>query len=283
MRLGPWQIESVVAAGYAQDGGALHGVIARPVWERENPPDAQNRVRLAARCLVAIDRAAGRVVLVDPGPGDRWTAEEAAALALDRSVPGLDAALARLGVAPDDVTDVVLTHLHALHAGGVARRDADGHAALAFPRATHHLQRRHWQWAHRPSERDAPAFRAADVELLGRAERLHLVDGEAELFPGASLVVSEGHTPALQLPRFEGDGTHLVCGGDLVPTRAHLEPAWITAHDLLPVTSLEEKKVLLAEALEDDGIIAFAHDPRMAACRLREITGRPVFREAVEL
>ena len=284
MRVGRYEIATVVDARFAVDGGAMFGVVPRPAWQREFPPDDRNRVGLAARCLVAVDRAAGKVVVVGTGLGDRWSAEEADRLALDRSGVGLEAGLARLGLPREDVTDVVLTHLHKDHAGGILRRGAAGALELAFPRARHHLQRRAWQLAHAPTDKEAFLYRPEDFELLGHSNLLHLVEGDAAILPDVALVASEGHTAGLQLPRFQGEEFHLTWCGDVIPTHAHLKPAWVAAYDLLPVTTIEEKKVLLAEALEDDGVLAFEHDPVMAACRLREDeAGRPVFREAVEL
>jgi glyoxylase-like metal-dependent hydrolase (beta-lactamase superfamily II) len=240
-------------------------------------------VPLTARCLVAVDRDARRVIVVDAGMGDKWDAKRTDIYALDRSGGGLEGGLARLGLTRDDVTDVVLTHLHFDHAGGTTRVGRDGRLALSFPRATYHVQRRAWQWAHAPSEKDAGSFLADDFDLLAHSNQLHLVEGEAALFPDVALIVSEGHTVAQQLPRFHGDGTHLTFCGDVIPTHAHLRPSWVMAYDLQPVTTIEEKKVLLAEALEDDGVLAFVHDREMAACRLQEENERPVFREAVEL
>ncbi len=284
MRVGRYEISTVVDARLAVDGGALFGVVPRPVWEKELPPDAHNRVRVASRCLVAVDRAAGKVVVVGAGVGERWDVTAAERLDLDRAGVGLDAGLARIGVRRDDVTDLILTHLHAHHAGGLARQGEGGRLELAFPRARHHLQRRAWQLAHTPSEKEAELFRAEDFALLQHSNLLHLVEGDAALLPDVELVASEGHTPGLQLPRFHGDGSHLTWCGDVIPTHVHLQTAWVAAYDVLPVTTIEEKKVLLAEALEDDGVLAFEHDPTMAACRLREDdAGHPVFREAVEL
>jgi glyoxylase-like metal-dependent hydrolase (beta-lactamase superfamily II) len=283
VRVGRYEISGVVDAYFALDGGAMFGTVPRPLWERRIAPDARNRVRLAARSLVAVDRDAGRVVVVGDGMGDKWDAERADLYAVDRSGGGLDAGLARLGLSRERVTDVVLTHLHFDHAGGTTRRGPDGRLALSFPRATHHLQRRSWQQAHAPSEKDAGSFLAEDFELLQHSNQLHLVEGEAPLFPDVELIVSEGHTAGQQLPRFHGDGTHLTCCGDVIPTHAHLRPGWVTAYDLFPVTTVEEKKVLLAEALEEDGILFLEHDAEMAACRLREEDGEPVFLEAVEI
>jgi glyoxylase-like metal-dependent hydrolase (beta-lactamase superfamily II) len=282
VRVGRWEIGSALDGFFALDGGAMFGIVPRPLWEKRIAPDARNRIRLAARSLVAIDRDAGRVVVVDDGVGEKWDAKRTDIYAIDRSGGGLDAGLARLGVARTDVTDVLLTHLHFDHAGGTTRRGPEGALELTFPRATHHVQRRQWQLAHAPSEKDAASYVADDFALLGHSNLLHLVEGEARLFPDFELIVSEGHTAAQQLPRFRGDGTHVTFCGDLIPTHAHLRPSWVMAYDVAPVTTAEEKKVLLAEALEDDGVLFFEHDAAMAACRLREEDGHPVFREAVE-
>jgi glyoxylase-like metal-dependent hydrolase (beta-lactamase superfamily II) len=283
LRIGRWELAAVEDGTFALDGGAVFGQVPRARWEPVLPADARHRVRLAARCLLARDRAAGRVVLVDAGQGSRWSERRRDLLAPDFSGGDLDAGLARLGVARQDVTDVLLSHLHAGHAGGLVRPGPDGAPTLSFPRATHHLQREAWHWAHAPAEKDRGSFRPEDFEPLTHSSLLHLVEGEEPLFPDVELIVSEGHTAGQQLPRFHGGGTHLTYCGDLIPTHAHLRPTWVMAFDLQPLTTIEEKKVVLAEALEDDGVLFFAHDPAMAACRLREEDGRPAFREAVSL
>lgn len=283
MRVGRYDIASVVDARFALDGGAMFGIVPRPLWAPKIRPDERNRIRLASRCLVAADRAARRVILVDDGIGDKWDEKRRDIYAIDRSSGGIDAGLARLGLSRADVTDVLLTHLHFDHAGGTTRRGRDGKLELSFPRATHHVQRRAWQWAHAPSEKDRGSFVPEDFEPLRHSNLLHLVEGEVALFPDVELIVSEGHTAGHQLPRFLGDGVRLTFCGDVIPTHAHLRPSWVMAYDLFPVTTIEEKKVLLAEALEEGGILAFAHDADMDACRLGEEDGKPVFREAVEL
>jgi glyoxylase-like metal-dependent hydrolase (beta-lactamase superfamily II) len=283
LRVGRYELASVDGGTFALDGGGMFGVIPRVVWERVAPPDARHRIRLAARSLVARDRDAGRVILVDLGVGAKWDARARDRYGLEPAPGGLAAGLGRLGIAPAEVTDVVLTHLHLGHAGGVTVAGPDGALSLAFPQAVHHVQRRAWQWAHAPSEKDRGSFLPIDFELLAHSPTLHLVDGEEPLFPDVELIVSEGHTVAQQLPRFRGEGVHLTCCADVIPTHLHLRPTWGMAHDLQPLTVIEEKKVLLAEALEDDGILFFGHDPAMAAARLREEDGQPAFREAVAL
>lgn len=281
LELGRYRLAALETGWFALDGGALFGAVPRPLWEGRHPPDARHRVRLAARSLLVVDSLSARRILVDDGLGDGWDPALRERFRVESR--GVEAGLAACGLSPADVTDVVLTHLHLSHAGGTVRRGPGGRPELAFPRATHHLQRRNWQWAHSPSERDRRSYRPADLEPLQHSNRLHLLEGETELFPDLELVVSEGHTPGQQLPRVRGGGTHLVCCGDLIPTRSHLPPAWIAAFDLHPMTTLEEKKVLVAQALEEDGILFFSHDPEVAAGRLGEREGQPVFREAVAL
>jgi glyoxylase-like metal-dependent hydrolase (beta-lactamase superfamily II) len=283
LALGRWRLAALLDGTFAVDGGAIFGVVPRALWERELAPDARNRVRLASRCLLAVDAESERRVLVDAGLGEAWDAKRRERFGVDRTGGGVDAALAAHGLARGDLTDVVLTHLHVDHAGGTVRRGAGGRLELAFPRATHHVQRRAWGWAHAPSERDARAFLPETFQLLEHSGRLHLVDGEGELVPDLELIVSEGHTVGQQLPRFHGAGTHLTHCGDVIPTRAHLRTSWVMALDQHPLTTIEEKKVLLAQALEDDGALFFEHDPEVAACRLREEGGHPAFREAVAL
>jgi glyoxylase-like metal-dependent hydrolase (beta-lactamase superfamily II) len=283
LRIGRYEIATALDATFALDGGAMFGIVPRPLWEREIAPDARNRIPLAARCLVAVDRAARRVVLVDDGIGERWDAKRTDIFCIQRPEGGLGGALARLGIAATDVTDVLLTHLHFDHAGGTTRRGPDGRLALAFPKATYHIQRQAWQWAHAPTERDRGSFRDEDFELLQHSNQLHLVEGEVDLFPDVELIVCEGHTAGQQLPCFRGEGTQLIFGGDVIPTHAHLRTSWIMGYDLQPLISIEEKKVLLAEALEEDGILVFEHDPAMPACRLAERDGEVVVREPVQL
>ncbi len=283
LKLGRYQLASLLDCTFALDGGAMFGIVPKPLWEKKIPADPRNRIRLAARCLLAVDEEGGRCILVDDGLGERWDPKRVEMYGIERAGGGLLGDLRRHGVEPEQVTDVVLTHLHFDHAGGTVVRGPRGAPRLAFPKATYHLQRRNWQWAHAPSEKDGGSFRPEDFDLLAHSSQLHLVEGEVELFPDVELIVSEGHTVGQQLPRFHGDGTHLTFCGDLIPTHAHLRTSWVMGYDLYPLTTLEEKKMILAEALEDDGILFFEHDPFHAACRLCEEGGQPSFREPVAM
>ncbi len=281
LELGRYRLASALAGTFALDGGAMFGIVPKPLWEKQIPADSRNRIRLAARCLLVIDTESPRRILVDDGMGEKWDEKRIDIYAIDNR-GGIERALARHGLRRDEITDVVLSHLHFDHAGGTTHRGPQG-LELTFPNATYHLQRRSWQWAHAPTEKDAGSYLAENFELLQHTNRLHLVDGEVELFPDFELIVSEGHTAGQQLPRIHGGGTHLTFCGDVIPTRAHIKVSWVMGYDLFPLTTIEEKKMILAQALEEDGILFFEHDPDVAACRLGEKEGQPVFREAVEL
>lgn len=281
LRLGPYSLHEVRDARFALDGGAMFGVVPRPLWERVAPPDARNRIPLVTRCLLIEDGT--RRILVDTGMGELWTDRERDIYALDRSAFDLDRELARAGTRREEITDVILTHLHFDHAGGVCR-SVDGEPALSFPNATHHLQRRNWEWAHGCSERDRGSFRQQTFSILEQSGQLSLIEGQAELAPGVEVFVSEGHTVGLQLVRvYEPEGRCLVFCADLVPTTAHLRPAWAMAYDLQPLTVLEEKTELLAQAAESGWILAFEHDPNIAACTVREVEGEIQLAEVISL
>jgi glyoxylase-like metal-dependent hydrolase (beta-lactamase superfamily II) len=278
LRLGSFELHEVRDGSFALDGGAIFGVVPKPLWQKRHPADERNRIELALRCLLIKDGR--RCVLVDAGIGSKWDEKHRDIYAIDQSHHNLDRDLARAGCSRDEITDVVLTHLHFDHAGGTTRIES-GQRVLSFPRATYHLQRRNWNWAHHPSAKDAGGFRAENFDLLQSSGRLHLLDGHTELFPGLDLFVSEGHTVGMQLVRAtSGDATLVFCS-DLVPTVSHLRSSWGMAYDLYPLTVIEEKRMLLAQAVEEKWILYFEHDPLMAACTLREHEGQVVVDQVV--
>lgn len=279
LRAGRYTLHEVRDGFLHVDGGAMFGVVPRSIWQKTFTPDDQNRIRLAMRCLL-IDTG-DRKILVDNGVGNKLTPKQLGHYAVERDGVNIDTELARAGVTRADITDLILTHLHLDHAGGTTRRADSGAIELAFPNATYHLQRRQWKWAHSPSERDAHAFLHPDFELLERTGRLHLIEGETELYDGVQICVSEGHTVGMQLVRVQSGDTEVVYCGDLVPTRAHLRPHYHMAYDLYPLTIIEEKKMLLAQAVEESSILYFEHDPDVAACRVREVEGEVVAGEIV--
>jgi glyoxylase-like metal-dependent hydrolase (beta-lactamase superfamily II) len=277
LNLGRFQLHEVRDGSIALDGGAMFGVVPRPLWEKRFAPDERNRVVMAVRCMLIVDGP--KKILVDDGIGSRWDGKHREMYGIDHKERDLDRELARAGLSRGDITDVVLTHLHFDHAGGTTREGGQ----LGFPNATYHLQRRHWKWAHQPSEKDAGSFRREDFAALEASGRLHLLEGATELYDGIHLFISEGHTVGLQLVRVETDAGTCVFCGDLVPTTAHLKPAWVAAYDLYPLTVIEEKKQLLAQAIEEGWMLFLEHDPRVAVCTVKDEGGTVVVDRVVDI
>ncbi len=262
MTIGPYTIHAVETGRFRLDGGAMFGIIPRPLWSKTNPPDERNRITLAARCLLIV--GTGRTILVDAGNGDKYSEKQRDIYAFDDAPSTLFASLAALGVAPEAVTDVLLTHLHFDHAGGSTRRVA-GELVPAFPNARYAVQRAHWEQAMHPTEKDRGSFMPDDYMPLVHHRVLEFLDGEGEFLPGIDLVLTNGHTAAQQLPKIsDGRSTLLYCC-DLLPTTAHLPLPYIMAYDLRPLVTLEDKKRILARAVEEDWTLFFEHDPSTAA------------------
>ena len=264
VKLGAFEITLVDDGLFALDGGSMFGIVPRHSWERLIPPDDRNRIALALR--VVLVRGAGRIVLLDAGIGNK-VPEKLAGLMNVRRAGGTPAKLQALGIGPGDVTDVVLSHLHFDHAGGAARLDACA-LSLTFPDATIHVQRACWEWAQRPSEKDAASFMAHDLELLKTYPRLNLVDGDAEVLPGIRVIAMRGHTPGMQGVVIESGGKTFCYLSDLAPTVHHIRLPYIMAFDVSPLDTLAEKKRILTQAADGGWVACFGHDIQTPACTL---------------
>jgi len=266
MQIGPYQLQSVETGRFRLDGGAMFGVVPWVFWSRTNRPDERQRIELAARCLLI--RGNGKTILVDVGNGTKWPDKLRDIYGLDNRQSELLSSLQALGVRRDDVTDVILTHLHFDHAGGSTLR-VDGKLELTFPRARYYIQRAHWDHAQHPNEKDRASFITEDYALLMDRKVLEFIDGETQLFPGIDLIVCNGHTTAQQLPKISGDGSTMLFCCDLIPTASHIPFPYIMAYDLRPLTTLEEKKRILSLAHERSWILFLEHDPAVEALRLQ--------------
>ena len=274
MTHGDYEIDTVEAGRLGLDGGAMFGIVPRPLWARKASPDDRNRIPLAMRCLLL--RGHGRVILVDTGLGHKADAKFQEIYAVDHEHSTLQTSLAALGVAPADVTDVVLTHLHFDHAGGATERADDGTLRPTFSQATYHVQRAHWEWAHE-SVREQASFLAENMDPLEASGQLALADGEASPFPGVSYLVVDGHTRAQQLVLVEGGTDASAPGGaaapllfaaDLLPTAAHVPLLWVMAYDVEPLQTLREKERVLDRAADGGWTVVFEHDPDTVAARI---------------
>jgi glyoxylase-like metal-dependent hydrolase (beta-lactamase superfamily II) len=278
MRIGDWDVHAVISGMFRLDGGAMFGVVPRSLWSKVAPPDAENRIEMAMRVLVA--RGPGRTVLVDTGAGTGYGEKLEAIYSFEKTAAPA-AYLLELGVAPGDVTDVILTHLHFDHAAGAAVPAPGGGWELAFPNAVHHVQKSQWDHALDPNPRDRASYFRDRIELLAKKGALALHEGDWNLSAGLDVVAFDGHTPGQHLPLFSGGSESLLFCADLVPTSAHFPAPYIMAYDLDPVRSMDEKTGILAEASRGHWILAFEHDPGTPACRVRSdgsrfVPGDPV-------
>ena len=267
MRIGNYELHSIETGRFALDGGAMFGVVPWVFWSKTNPPDDRQRITLAARCLLI--RGNGRIILVDTGNGRKWNEKLKDIYRLDNSEFTLETSLAKAGVKPEEVTDVVLTHLHFDHCGGSTKIVA-GKLEPTFPNSTYYVQKAHWELAINPTDRDRASFMKDDFVLLHEQGMLKFTEGEKELFPGISVLVCNGHTAAQQLPLIsDGKNTLFFCC-DLVPTASHIPFPYIMGYDVRPLVTLEEKKKILPRAEKEGWILFLEHDPNTEAVTLKK-------------
>ncbi|MHB8754253.1 MAG: MBL fold metallo-hydrolase [Candidatus Acidiferrales bacterium] len=269
MRLGDLEFLVLNDGTLRLDGGAMFGVVPKPMWEKKSRADAQNRILLAMNCLLI--RAAGKTILVETGAGDKWDEKRRQIYSFEGS-PRLPDQLAGHGVKPEHVDFVINTHLHFDHCGWDTRI-VDGKARPAFPNARYVVQTKDFEHAKHPTERDRASYMFENYMPVEEAGQWWLVEGEQEIVPGVSVFPAPGHTPAMQCVKLEGGGKTAVFLADLVPTTAHLPLAWIMGFDLYPLTTLENKKKWLPRIANDGWLALFAHDPVTRAAYLRESNG----------
>lgn len=252
------------------DGGAMFGVVPKPLWEKRIAPDDRNRIPLALRCLL-VEHPDG-LVLVDTGVGNKDDAKFHDIYGIENAgEPGptaLEDAIRETGHGPAEVRWVLNTHLHFDHAGGNTTRRPDGSLGLAFPEATYVVQKGEMEFASSPNERVRASYLAANYAPVVEAGRILLVVDEVGVLPGIQLLPTPGHTPHHQSILVESGGEALLYLGDIVPTAAHLPAPWIMGYDLEPLVTLETKKWLLKRAAEAGWQLFFEHDPVVARGRV---------------
>lgn len=261
--LGDWTVRTVEAGHLWLDGGSMFGSVPKPLWSRTNPPDERNRIRLAMRCLLA--QGHGRTVLVDVGLGEKFP-DKLRDIYRVESEPSLLASLAAAGVAPGDVTDVVLTHLHFDHAGGSTVNTPEG-LRPTFPTARWWVQRRNWDNAHAPNPRERASYMPENYDALADGGRLELLDGATTLWPGFEVVPVNGHTRGQQVVRIAGGGKALWYVADLIPTAAHVRIPFVMGYDVAALETMEEKRAVLTRAVSEQAWVVLEHDPDTALAR----------------
>lgn len=268
MQFGDFTIEMLETGSFGLDGGAMFGVIPKNLWTKAyDPGDEENRIPMAARSLLI--RTGDRNILVDTGNGTKWTEKLARIYKIDNSQHTLEHSLERFGLGCNDITDVILTHLHFDHAGGATRRE-NNTLVPTFPKAQYYVQQYHYSWAQSPTEKDRASFMSENFEPLVAEGMLELIDGEGELFPGVGVRLAFGHTRALQMVTVRSQGKTLLAAADLFPTHAHIRVPYVMGYDNFPVTAMEEKRDILPIIAREEWLVCFGHDAFMQAAYIGE-------------
>lgn len=278
------KIKTIGTGFFKLDGGAMFGIVPKRLWQKLNPPDDNNLCTWAMRCLLVCTE--DRNILVDTGMGTR-KGDKFLEFFEPHGSDTLEQSLHQDGLAPEDITDVLLTHLHFDHAGGAVRWTEEGLPVPAFPNATYWTNSLHYDWACNPNERERASFIQDNFRPLEKAGQLKFIPvgtGDFEWLPDFHLRFVYGHTEAMMLPLIQVGGHTWVYCADLIPSSAHIGMPYIMSYDIRPLATLLEKEKLLEEAVEGNYRLIFEHDRRVEACTLvRDARGKVVMGEAVLL
>jgi glyoxylase-like metal-dependent hydrolase (beta-lactamase superfamily II) len=265
LTIGPYRVHFLAGGRFRLDGGAMFGVVPKVLWNRAAPADERNRIRMRMTCLLL--EGNGQKILVDAGSGTKEDAKFRDIYAIE-GPEGLTQDLTALGVKPEDVTAVALTHLHFDHCGGGTTRDAAGVVKPTFPNAHYFVRRQEWEDAHHANERNRASYFSDNYDPLHEAGQLILHDTDLEILPGVWMKCLPGHTLGHQGCFFDIPGERALYTVDLVPTAAHLPLAYIMGYDLYPMTTLETKRAILRQATSEGWLLLFEHDPDLHAVRV---------------
>lgn len=266
--VGSIRIHGIEAGVQQLDGGAMFGVVPKPLWERRIPADARNRITLAMRCLLV--EAPNALVLIDTGVGNKYDEKFGDIYGISNvgDPTRLEDGIRDAGFDPSEVDIVLSTHLHFDHAGGNTVKDEDGTIRPSFPGAHYMVQKGELDFANSRNERIEASYLPENFEAVSEAGLWTLIEGNAAVTEGVSVFPTPGHTPFHQSVLIESDGDGACFLADVCPTSAHISLPWIMGYDLEPLVTLESKRGLWKRALEEDWLLVFEHDPRVPWGRL---------------
>ncbi len=239
------------------DGGAMFGVVPKVLWEKVYPANEKNLCNLSMRSLLVI--IDDKKILIDTGWGQKQD-EKFFQHYYPNGDETLNGSLAKLGLKPEDITDVVHTHLHFDHCGGTIVKDISNQLVPAFPNATLHVSKLQWQWGLNPNPREKASFLSENLLPMKKSGKLNLIDKDTTLFSGFDVRMFHGHTRGQLLIFLSLNGKTIVHVGDLIPTFGNIPLSWISAYDIEPLVALKEKKEFLNEALSNNYILYSEHD-----------------------
>ena len=262
MKIGDVDVYVVSDGTFRLDGGAMFGVVPKVLWEKLEPPDERNRILMGLNCLLIV-RGQERI-LIDTGMGDKYDEKFAYLYDIRQEKTLLDR-LAELGFQPEDITHVIMTHMHFDHIGWNTRQDEKGEFVPTFPNATYFAQRGEYEVAHHPDPRSRASYLKWNWEPLEKNQQLQLLDGTCEPLPGIESIVTGGHTRDHMIVKLKTSERTVAFMADLIPTPSHLKTAYVMGYDLYPLQTMEIKPKVLEQAYAENWLLVFEHSARVPA------------------
>ena len=268
MQIGKYKLTLLNTGTFGLDGGAMFGIIPKPLWQKTNIPDEKNRITLGARCLLL--ESESRKILVETGMGDNWDEKFKSIYNVDFSENTLSKSLANCGINNEDITDVILTHLHFDHTGGSTQLEKEKFIP-AFPNAKYHIQKQQLNWAQNPSTRDKGSFIPHTFMPLVKEGVLNFTEGDFHFDDEIQFLQINGHTISQQILKIsDKSNTYLFCA-DLIPTMHHIPIPYVMGYDIQPLETVKEKQKYLQLAVEENWKLIFGHDS-INACASVKLT-----------
>ncbi len=265
MQIGKYKLKTILSGFIGLDGGAMFGIIPKPLWEKTNPADELNRVTLSTRNLLMVSD--DKKILIDTGMGNKWDEKSKNIYRID---PKLDIEIALLqnGINPNEITDVLLTHLHFDHTGGSTKLE-NGKLIPTFPNAKYFVQKKNFEWAMNPSDRDKGSYIKENFEPLVKEGVLNLIDGEINFDENISFRIINGHTFAQQMIKIYDSSNSILYCADLMPFVSQIRIPYVMGYDLQPMITVQEKKKYLQLAADENWHLYFGHDPEFALATVK--------------
>ena len=267
MKIGKYDLYSVETSEFGLDGGAMFGIIPKPVWEKKVPADELNRVNMVTRSLLLVSDE--KKILIDTGNGTKWEEKYKQIYDINTDQYNIEKSLGKYGFSSEQITDVICTHMHFDHIGGNTKIKF-GAVVPTFPNAKYWISEENWKLANHPSQKDAGSFIENDWKVLAENQMIEIIDGRETFIEGIETFVTHGHTPGLLHPIVSDGSNKLFYGADIFPMVAHIPIPWVMAYDVQPVVTMEEKQKLLQKMEREDWILFFEHDPHIQACTVHK-------------
>lgn len=249
------------------DGGAMFGVVPKVLWQKVYPADENNLCNWAMRCLLIVD--GNRRILIDNGVGNKQDEKWLSHYYLNGDAT-LESSLAEAGFKPEDITDMVITHMHFDHCGGSVKWNSNRSGfELAFPNATYWTSQRQFDWATEPNRREEASFLKENIIPIYESGKLRLIENEGEYIPNITFKLFDGHTEGQLIPYIRYNNRVIAYMADLLPSTAHIPMPWIMAYDTKPLITLKDKERFFDDALTGDFVLFFEHDLYNEACTLQ--------------